>query len=1079
MKKMIGLFGLLIFMGLQVVTAQNKQISGTVTSAEDGLGMPGVSVVLKGTTVGASTDIDGQFSLEAKSSDVLLISFVGMVTQEVLVGQKTVFNVVMETESIGMDEVVVTALGITKEKKSLGYAVQEVGGDDVSTAKDNSFISSLSGRVSGLSVKKSGQIGGSVNAIIRGSNSFTGNNQALFVVDGVPISNSNTNTSDSKTNSGGYDYGNAASDIDPESIESISVLKGATASALYGSDAANGVILITTKRGKAKKGLGVTINQSFGVSAYDKKTFPEYQYQYGAGYGAYYGTTGSFDDIDVNGDGTDDYAVPYYEDASFGGAFDGSTQVYGWNSLYPELDTYMQTKSWSAPEHGPSYIFKNGYSSVTSIAIDGGNEKGTFRMGYTNDDRTGILENSKIKKDIIDVSSSYKLNDKLKFDAKTTYTRTSGQGRYGTGYDAGNVVQMLRQWFQMNVDLKEQEDAYLLTKDNITWNPASNDDTSPNYWDNPYFTLFENYETDTRTRFFGKFQASYEFNDNINFVARFGAESYSDLREERTAVGSLDVSEYEKYESTFQEYNNDFILNLNKRLSDKFSLSGLLGMSIKTKYFTSTRTSTNGGLVVSGVYSLSNSTSTLEPSDESDIHTLKYGYYAQASLAYANMLYLEGSVRADQSSTLPSDNNTYVYPSVSTSFVFNELLDYSWLNFAKFRAGYAEVANDAESYSVTNTYSASTSFDSTPMYYISDTANNEDLKAESTQEIEFGLEMKMFNNRVGFDLSVYRKKTIDQIMPVTVSSSSGYNYKYVNAGEMQNNGVEVSLFGTPVLTKDFEWNINANWAKNKNEVISLYGDTQNLLIYSAWNTSINARKGEAYGSITGYDYLYKNGEKVVGSDGKYVTDGSDSDAVIGNIQADWTAGISNSFRYKNVTLGFLIDIQKGGDVVSYDMAFGNATGLYKETAGYNDLGNPVRNSVANGGGILLDGVDSDGNTNTQRATANSYANPLGYYGASDDDGSEGTFADKGIVYDASYVKLREVTVGYDLPKSIISKTPFSDISFGLYGRNLWIIHKNLPYADPEYAASSGNYQGIQNGSMPTTKEYGLNLKITL
>ncbi|WP_372755115.1 TonB-dependent receptor plug domain-containing protein, partial [Labilibaculum sp.] len=568
MKKMIGLFVFLIFMGTQVVTAQSKQISGTITSAEDGLGMPGVSVVIKGTTIGASTNIDGQFSLEAKSSDVLLISFVGMITQEITVGNKTVINAVMETESIGMDEVVVTALGITKEKKSLGYAVQEVGGDDVSTAKDNSFISSLSGRVSGLSIKKSGQIGGSVNAIIRGSNSFTGNNQALFVVDGVPISNSNTNTTDASTNRGGYDYGNAASDIDPESIESISVLKGATASALYGSDAANGVILITTKRGKAKKGIGVTINQSMSVTTYDKKTFPEYQYQYGAGYGAYYGSTGSFDDIDVDGDGTDDYAVPYYEDASYGGAFDGSTQVFGWNSLYPELDTYGQKSTWSAPDHGPSYIFKNGYSSVTSIAIDGGNEKGTFRMGYTNDDRTGILENSKIKKDIIDVSASYNLTDKLKFDTKTTFNRTSGQGRYGTGYDAGNVVQMLRQWYQMNVDLKEQENAYLLTKDNTTWNPQAYNDTDPNYWDNPYFTLYENYETDTRTRFFGKFQASYEFNDNINVVARFGVDTYTDLREERTAIGSIDVSEYEKYERTFQEYNNDFIVNFNKRFSD-------------------------------------------------------------------------------------------------------------------------------------------------------------------------------------------------------------------------------------------------------------------------------------------------------------------------------------------------------------------------------------------------------------------------------------------------------------------------------------------------------------------------------
>ncbi|MFA9372228.1 MAG: SusC/RagA family TonB-linked outer membrane protein [Labilibaculum antarcticum] len=1076
MKKMIGLFVLLIFMGLQVVTAQSKQISGTITSAEDGLGMPGVSVVLKGTTIGASTDIDGRYSLEAKSTDVLLISFVGMVTQEIKVGDKTVINVVMETESIGVDEVVVTALGITKEKKSLGYAVQEVGGDNVSTAKDNSFISSLSGRVSGLSVKKSGQIGGSVNAIIRGSNSFTGNNQALFVVDGVPISNSNTNTSDAQRNRGGYDYGNAASDIDPESIESISVLKGATASALYGSDAANGVILITTKRGKAKKGIGVTINQSMTISSYDKETFPEFQSEYGAGYGPYYGSTGAFDDEDVNGDGVLDYAVPYYEDASFGGAFDG-TMVYQWDALYPQLDTYGQKSAWSAPKNGPDHIFKNGMSNVTSISIDGGNEKGTFRLGYTNDDRSGILDNSKVKKDIIDVSTSYKLTDKLSFDAKTTFTRTSGKGRYGTGYDPGNVVQMLRQWYQTNVDLEDQKQAYLSTRENITWNPSYYDDVSPKFWDNPYFVLNENYETDSRTRFFGKFQAGYEFNDNISLVARFGVDTYTDLREERTAMGSLDVSEYEKYERRFQEYNSDFILNFNKKFSDDFSLTGLAGMSIKTKYITSTRTSTNGGLVVAGVYALSNSTSTLEPSEETDIHTLKYGYYSQLSLAYANYLYLEGTVRVDQSSTLPSDNNTYVYPSVSTSFVFSELLDISWLNFGKFRAGYAEVANDASSYSVKNTFSAATSFGSTPIYNISNTSNNPDLKAESTAEVEFGLEMKLLNNRLGFDLSFYEKRTTDQILPVTVSPSTGYNFKYVNAGEMRNQGVEVSMFGSPVKTRDFEWNINLNWAKNKNEVISLFGDTKNLLIYTAWNTAINARVDEAYGSITGYDFLYKNGKKVIGSDGKYVADETNSSAVIGNIQPDWNAGISNNFRYKDFTLGFLIDISKGGDVVSYDMAFGNATGLYKETAGLNELGNPKRNSLADGGGILLDGVDADGNVNTTRAYAGTYEHPFGYYGGSDD--SNNIAIDNNFLYDASYVKLRELTIGYKLPKSIVSKTFFTDISFGLFGRNLWIISKNMPYGDPEYAASSGNYQGIQNGSLPTTKEYGFNLKITL
>nr|WP_320118721.1 SusC/RagA family TonB-linked outer membrane protein [uncultured Marinifilum sp.] len=1077
MKKIIGLFVLLILMGAQIVNAQSKRISGTVTSADDGLGMPGVSVIIKGTTVGASTDIDGKYSLEAQASDVLLFSFVGMVTKEISVGSQTTINVVLETESIGVDEVVVTALGITKEKKSLGYAVQEVGGDAVSTAKDASFISSLSGKVSGVNIKKSGQIGGSVNIVIRGSNSFLNNNQALFVVDGVPVSNSNTNTTSSQTAGGGYDYGNAASDIDPESIESISVLKGATAAALYGSDAANGVILITTKKGSKKKGIGVTISQGVTFSKYDDDTFPEYQTEYGAGYGPYYGSTGYFNDEDFDGDGTMDLLVPYGEDASFGGPLDGS-MVFQWDAIYPQLDTYKQKSAYSASKNGPGSFFQTGVSSTTNIAIDGGNDQGTFRLAYTNDDRKGILENSKIKKDVIDFNASYKLTDKFKVDAKATYTRISGKGRYGTGYDAGNVMQSLKQWYQANVDLKAQKNAYMSTKENLSWNANSSSDLSPHYFDNPYWVLYENYETDIRNRFFGKFQASYEINDNLNVLARFGIDTYTDLREERIAMGSLDLSKYEKYERTYEEYNNDFMLNYDKRFSEDFTFRALLGMNIKNINVRSTRSSTTGGLVNPGVYALSNSKSALEPAAEYDAEQLKYGWYGQATFGLWDKWYTEASLRFDKSSTLPKDDDTYAYYSVSSSFVFNELLDLPWLTFGKLRVGYAEVASDAPIQSVYNTYSAATSFNSTPMYYLPDTANNSNLKNETTDEFEIGLELNMFNNRLGLDLSYYDKKTTDQILSAEVSTASGVNYKYINAGEMSNKGLEVALFGSPVKKKDFEWNVNVNWAKNKNEVVSLNGDSQNLLIYSAWSTAINARVGEAYGTITGTDYQYIDGKRIVGNDGKYVKTSSTQE-ILGNIQPDWNGGISNNFRYKNFSFGFLIDIQKGGDIVSYDMGFGSATGIYKETAGLNELGNPKRNSIADGGGVLLDGVNANGETNTVRADASTYETPYGYYGGSYDSdfNGDGYAADKALVYDASYVKLREVTLNYNLPKSVLSKLSLTDVTVGVFGRNLWIIDKNLPYGDPEYTSSSGNYQGIQNASLPSTKEYGFNVKV--
>ncbi|UII27988.1 SusC/RagA family TonB-linked outer membrane protein [Fulvivirga maritima] len=1070
---------LLLFMSFFVFSlvtwAQEKTVSGKVTSAKDGTGMPGVNVIVKGTSNGTVTDVEGNYSLSAPEDATLVFSFVGLASKEEAIAGRSVIDVQMQEDVQQLGEVVVTALGIEREERSLGYSVQEVSGDAVSKAKEGSFISSLSGKVSGLNIKKSNSLGGSVNAVVRGSNSLTGNNQVLFVVDGIPISNSNLNTADQQTGGGGYDYGNAASDIDPESIASISVLKGATAAALYGSDAANGVVLITTKKGSKQKGIGVTLNHNTSFSVFDKKTFPKYQNSYGAGYSPGYGDTSDyFYDRDVNGDGQLDLLVPVGEDASFGAAYDPNLLVYTWESLYPELDTYMQPQPWVGAENGPDYIFETGVSNVTSLSFQGGNEKGSFRAGYTHDNRTGILPNSEITRDVIDFNASYNLSEKLSVDGKMSYFRTEGKGRYGTGYDGGNVVQGLRQWFQTNVDLKAQEQAYNQTGQNITWNPNSNTDVSPHYFNNPYFVLNENYETDRRNRFFGKFQVNYEITEWMKAMARFGVDSYSDLQEERMAVGSLAQPSYSKYHRTFEAYNSDFILQFNKNITDKFSFNGLLGVSIKNTRINSTRSSTNGGLVVDGVYALSNSVSALNPPTETDTHVRKFGYYGQATFGYNDLLYLDATLRVDKSSTLPEDNNTYLYPSVAGSFIFSELMDQSWLNMGKVRLGWAQVTSDAQPYSLLNTYQAATPYGSTPLYFIDDTANNPDLEPETTEELELGLEMSALDNRVRLDLSLYKKNTTNQILPVQVSKATGFNYRFVNAGEMENKGIEVSLFGAPVRTSDFEWGVNVNWSRNRNKVVSLFEGGENLLIYSAWSTAINARKGEAYGAITGSDYVYLNGKRVVGSDGKYLMSESTTE-IIGNIQPDWNAGVNNTFSYKNLSFSFLIDIQHGGDIVNYDMGFGRATGLYEETAGLNELGNPVRDPVSEGGGVLLDGVTADGAVNTVRADASTYETPFGYYGGSVETG--GYAPDASLVYDASYIKLREVTLNYRLPSSVISKTFLQDVTVGVYGRNLWIIDKNLPYGDPEFSASSGNSQGIQNGALPATKEYGFNVRV--
>jgi TonB-linked SusC/RagA family outer membrane protein len=1063
MKKLLYIFMLFSYI---LVNAQTN-ISGVVQD-NDGLSLPGATVVNEANGESTISDFDGNFSIIGNEGDILIASFVGYSAINI---EATLDSMTIQLDPDNeLDEIIVSALGISRAKKSLGYAVQEISGDEVESSKEASFISSLSGKISGLDIRKSNSLGGSVNAVIRGYSSLKGNNQALFVVDGIPISNSNLNDSDVAAGSGGFDYGNAASDINPNDIESISVLKGASAAALYGSNGTNGVILITTKGGKKRDGIGVTINHTTTFSSYDKNTFPKYQYSYGAGYGAYYGWDGYFDEVDVNGDGVDDKLIPVGEDASYGGKLDGSL-VYQWNSLYPQLDTYQQATPYSAPANGPDYIFVNGLANVTSVNLDGGGETVNYRFGYTRDDRTGILPNSGITKDLIDLSADFQLSDKLSFNSKISFIKQNGVGRYGTGYEDRNVVRGFRQWHQVNVDIKEQEDAYIKTGQNITWNPNSATDTTPHYFDNPYFSLYENYSEDFRKRTFVASELKYKFNDWINVLARFGLDSTNDQQEERANIGSILSPFYSKYTRSFEQYDYTAMLNFNRDITDKIKLSGIVGLNILTKHFNSTSASTTGGLVVPGVWSLSNSISNISPPSESAGQIRKEGAFAQLTFSYDNFLYIDGTIRNDKSSTLPEDNNSYQYPSVSTSFIASEFLDYSWLSFAKLRFNFAEVANDAGAYQILNTPSADAPFGNKPMYYFSDTSKNPNLQPETTSETEFGIEAIFLDNRFGLDIAVYNRKTINQILPAQVSAASGFNYRYVNAGEMENKGVEMSAFAIPVRTNDFEWNVNLNWTKNKNMVVSLFEDGENILLASQWASAINARKGQPYGTITGNNFVFDDasGKKVVGSDGKYLVTSSITE-VLGNVQPDWIAGLSNNFKYKNFSLGFLIDIRQGGNVMSWDYAFGMATGLYEESATTNDKGNPLRDAVSDGGGILLpDTVMEDGSPNTTYASASTYTMPLGYYGSRNV---------AQFIYDASFVKLRELTIGYDVPNNFLNQFGIQKMSVGLVGRNLWIIDKHTPYTDPEASQSAGNYsQGIQIGALPAVKDLSLNVTL--
>ncbi|MCX6252727.1 MAG: SusC/RagA family TonB-linked outer membrane protein [Bacteroidetes bacterium] len=1105
MRKFTIFLALMFFIGMQVANAQ-RTISGKVISAEDKSPIPGATVIVKGTTIGIITDADGNFKLTVpKDKKFILVSYVGMRTIEIELTEASEYNFALEASVHQLESVVVTALGIPREKKSLGYATQEVKGDQISTIKSDNFVNSLSGKVSGVQVKKTTNIGGSTNILLRGSKSLTGDNQALFVIDGVPVSNAITNTTAQQQDGVGYDFGNAASDINADDIESVNVLKGAAATALYGSRAANGVIMITTKKGTGatnlvKKGIGVTLSTGVTVGWVDKSTFPTYQEKYGGGYGHYYAGPGNYWYMrDLNGDGVDEQCVVTSEDASYGAPFDGSL-VYQWDAVDKRSPNYLKATPWVAAKNGPITFFKNPTTYNTSLSIDNTYTSGSYRLSYTNYKQDGLVPNSSLKKDNFMLNGSWKVTDRLTATGSGSYSTQKGTGRNSTGYN-DNIMGSFRQWMQTNVDIQEQKDAFFSTRDNMTWNWADPTVETPIFWDNYYWTRYMNYETDKRNRFIGNMSLNYKVASWLDIFGRISADAYNELQEERRAIGSIATtfgigsgadgsltrsdqgSGYLRRDIAFSEYNYDLMANFNKDLSKSFNLKGVIGLNVRRTNYDRIISSTNGGLSVPEIYSLQNSVGPLPLSKELASKVGVDGLYASASLGFKSLIYVDATVRRDHSSTLPVNHSVYYYPSIAGSFVFSNLKgikDSKWLSFGKLRVNYAQVGNGASFDQLTDNYVIVTPMNS-PITSVAGTKKNADLKPERTNSLEGGIEMSFFGRRVGFDVAIYKTNTVDQILPLAISTSTGYNFKNINAGEIENKGIELSLTGTPVKSNNFSWNITVNWSKNWNKVVSLLEGVENLQLGSfQGGVTINARVGQPYGVICGTDYTYLNGKRVINATtGRYVVSFT-SNNVLGNVNPDWNGGMLNTFTYKNLSLGFLIDVQKGGDIFSLDMSYGLATGLYPETAVTNDLGNPVRDPItwldpldhtkgygSNCGGYINAGVNPDGTTNTTRVSAANY----------------GTFGylrnpNKAFVYDATYVKLREITLSYNLPSKWLKKCFITGITVTAVASNPWIIYKNLPYADPESGLGAGNLQGYSTGSLPSTRDFGFNLKLT-
>ena len=1058
MKKLTFLF-LCLVLGIGLATAQTREITGSVISAEDDQPVIGASVIVKGTTTGTVTDYDGKFSLSVPSAaKTLVISYIGMAAQEVAIAPNV--RVLLKADTQNLDEVVVTALGISREKKALGYAVSEVKGDEMLKARGgvSNPINALQGKVAGLQIQGgAGSMGGSSKVIIRGVKSISGNNQPLFVIDGVPIEGTDFNSTDAARGAGGYDYGNLIQDLNPDDIENISVLKGPNASALYGSRATNGVVMITTKKGKKGEGYGVSFNSSLGFEVVTK--MPQMQKLYGGGYG--------FETITINGN---EYLYPdMATDETWGDKYEGQ-EIVSWYDLAKwEAGGKVgnpTTSKWQTPANDIDSFFETGVVFTNNVSVAQATDRASARISYTNSDLKGYMPNSSLKKNIFNVSASTTSADKrLELFTNVTYFNSAAKGRSETGYGDNNVMQKFVQWGHRELDMKELKSLYRMPDGSqATWNRVAWDDPSPNYSNNPYWSRYMNYQNDSRNRIYGNVGFSYKIAEFLKFQYKTNLDFFVDKQYERNAVGSQEQSRYMEMSRQQAELNHEFLLSFNKNITD-FSFSANVGSNLMNRRYEYVYGETDGGIAFPEFYNLKNS---INPPVAYNKLTKKSinSLFASGTVGYKSMLYLDLSVRNDWSSTLPKGNNSYLYPSVTGSFIFSELLkeQLPWMNFGKVRLGFAQVGNDTDPYQIVDTYTHYTNITTTPGYVLANTLKNGNLKPESTNSYEAGLEMSFFNNRLGFEATVYSSETKNQIIPLSVSGSTGYLYNVVNTGLMSNQGVELSIHGTPVQAGGFSWESSLVLASNKNKVKKLLDDVKYYRLTSApFKVEIGAMEGQEYGVIMGTNYLYDDkGNKIIKANGTYAaTSGNEN---IGSIYPDFTGGWTNTFRFKGFDLSVLIDFSKGGSFFSTSYMWGMYSGMLEETAAYNENGLNIRDAVADGGGILLEGVLADGTPNTKRISGESFG--AQHY--------SGPAAQN--VFKSDYVKLREINFGYTIPMK--SNFFVKSLRVSAYGRNLAVWGPDVKHFDPEMAiTSSGNIQGIEGGALPSVANFGMNVSL--
>lgn len=1057
------------FISWSLAMAQTVTVTGVVTSADDSEPVIGASVLVKGTNTGTITGIMGDFTIPnvPSSATTLIISYVGMVSQEVTI-QPGTLQVVLKSDAKTLDEVVVTAMGISREKKALGYALQEVKSDEITQAGQLNVANSLSGKVAGIQItSQGGQVGASQNIVIRGNSSF-GDNSPLIVVDGVPIQNDNGTGS-------AVNLGSGLNDINPEDIASISVLKGGSA-ALYGMRAGNGVILITTKSGKKDKGIQVSYDGSFTVDQI--YNLPKLQNKYGQGYygsefdwkASGYSKTMSYQDFAVQhgysyydgaGNGVNDNA-----DESWGPRLDIGLMIPQYNS--PVVDGVRQATPWVSQPDNIKDFFNIGYSQNHVISLTATTEKSSTRVSLGFRDQKGTTPNTDQKRYSAAVNTRMDVNKYLEFNLAANFIRTKSNNLPGTGYDQRNVLQSLLQWHGRQIDMNDLKQNYDQKDEfgnytHYNWQQA--------YTVNPYWVLNHNLNKYVRDRFYGKTSIFIKPTDWLKFEGRLGFDHY-DSNQLSNVEWSIDYPDgyFRDYDRRATETNADFIAYFTKQFGD-FNVNALAGANYRD-YTYEIKTLGADELTVPGVYTVANAKGNAYTSENHNTRRSN-SVYANLSLGWKNQLYADISVRNDWDSTI---KDAFFYPSFSGSWIVTETLPMltngKWLNFLKLRGGWAKIGNATDPY-VSNAYYSvlSAPFDGTTLYYNPTTYPAQNLRPEMVKTWEIGLEANFLDNRIHFDGAYYQKTTTDQIMQANLSTATGYNAMYINAGKISNKGVEIQLsadiFRNP---KGFSWTTTFNWSKDKSRIDELYSDPvtgQKLDAYeigSSWSCNNYAMVGKSWGTLVGTGYVYNEDGSILVENGmpKYET-GKE----IGNVTPDWLAGWSNEFTYKDWSFGFLLDFRKGGDVYSISQAFGSQTGIYDYTA----AGDIRENGVIAGKNVLTDKVfkTADGKINDVAVNAEDFF--ANFY----------TICQMSV-FDGSYLKLREAHLSYTFPKSLLKNSFIKSAKISLVGTNLallWVHSSNLTHLDPESTTGSGNGDvGFESNAYPPSRSFGLKVGLT-